>query len=312
MQPGDEDRGSRGDGSRGDDGSDRRRRAPDRERGNRGGQGRQRPDGVGGSGGTGGRREPAGIERAQRRADAPPRGMASAGGGSKRSAVSEPPLAEDAPVDVPKGVRRDIQRVTNDAATANRLLQHVTAAFAALDDRDGRTALPHLRYLKARLPRTGMLREALGVALYLEEDYRAAMSELQAFRRLTGSVAQNHLVADCIRAVGEGEHRIPELVEEMEAAEEPAPDAARFEGRIVWASWLADQGDVGAGRAVLAPVLEEEPGEDVEEHHLRAWYVAGDLAQRAGDDDTARTWFGRVTDVAEGFFDADDRLASLT
>lgn len=238
--------------------------------------------------------------------------MASGGGGSNRPVATEPALAADAPVDVPKGVRRDIQRVTNDADTANRLLQHVTAAFAALDERDGRTALPHLRYLKARLPRTGLLREALGVALYLQEDYRDAMSELQAFRRLTGSVEQNHLVADCIRAVGEGEHRIPELVEEMEAAEEPAPDAARFEGRIVWASWLADQGDVGAGRAVLAPLLDEEPGEDAEEHHLRAWYVAGDLAQRGGDDGTARTWFSRITDVAEGFFDTEERLADLT
>lgn len=294
MQPGDDDRG--------------RRRGPDRERGNRGGKGRSRNDDDSSSSG---RREPAGIERAQRRADAPPRRMASSAGGSSRSSATEPPLAADAPVDVPKGVRRDIQRVTNDADTANRLLQHVTAAFAALDDRDGRTALPHLRYLKARLPRTGLLREALGVALYLEEDYRDAMSELQAFRRLTGSVEQNHLVADCIRAVGEGEHRIPELVAEMEGAEEPAPDAARFEGRIVWASWLADQGDVGAGRAVLAPLLDEDPGEDVEEHHLRAWYVAGDLAQRGGDDATARTWFGRVTGVAEGFYDTEERVAGL-
>lgn len=300
MQPGD-DQDGRGDRDP--------RPGRDRERGNRGGKGRQRPDGTRTSGGP---REPAGIERAQQRADAPPRGMASTSGSSRRGSVGEPALAQDAPVDVPKGVRREIQRVTNDAETANRLLQHVTAAFSALDERDGRTALPHLRYLKARLPRTGLLREALGVALYLQEDYRDAMSELQAFRRLTGSTAQNHLVADCIRAVGEGEHRIPELIEEMEAADEPAPDAARFEGRIVWASWLADQGDVGAGRAVLSPLLEEEPGEDVEEHHLRAWYVAGDLAQRAGEDDSARSWFGRVTDVAEGFFDTEDRLTALT
>lgn len=299
MQPGDS-------SGRGDDGP---RPGPDRQRGNRGGRGRQRPDGTRTSGGP---REPAGIERAQQRADAPPRGMASTSGSSSRGSVGEPALAQDAPVDVPKGVRREIQRVTNDAETANRLLQHVTAAFSALDERDGRTALPHLRYLKARLPRTGLLREALGVALYLQEDYRDAMSELQAFRRLTGSNAQNHLVADCIRAVGEGEHRIPELIEEMEAAEEPAPDAARFEGRIVWASWLADQGDVGAGRAVLSPLLEEEPGEDVEEHHLRAWYVAGDLAERSGDDDRARSWFSRIAEVAEGFFDTEDRLDALS
>lgn len=258
-------------------------------------------------------REPAGIDRAKRRDDAPPRGMASRGkGGAPRPSAREPALSEDAPIDLPKGVRRDVQRATSDAATANRLLQHATAAFAALDEREGAAALPHLQYLKARLPRTGFVREALGVALYLAEDYRAAMSELQAYRRLTGFSDQNHLVADCIRAVGEGEHRIPALVEEMEQAEEAPPDAARYEGRIVWASWLADDGDVGAGRAVLAPLLDEQSDDEkVEEHHLRLWYVAGDLADRAGDDATARRWFERIASVAEGFFDTEDRLDDL-
>lgn len=304
---------------------DNRRRSPDGGRGSADRSGDRRgssPSRRGGSGRRDGgaeeprrtstRREPAGIERAERRADAPPRAMASGGSKGPRPSAPEPPLAKDAPVDVPRHVRREIQRVTNDAATAERLLQHVTIAFAALDERDGRTALPHLQYLKARLPRTGMIREALGVALYLEEQFKDALSELQAFRRLTGSVDQNHLVADAVRAVGEGEHRIPELVQEMESAEEPPPDAARYEGRIVWASWLADSGDLGAGRAVLAPLLEEQPADgDVEEHHLRCWYVAGDLAQRAGDDTAARRWFERVSDVADGFFDTEQRLAAL-
>lgn len=283
-------------------------RQPRRERGERGGRDRE----------TSGRsrREPAGIDRAQRRPDAPPRGMATQkGSGAPRPSAREPELASDAPVDLAKGPRREVERATADKETAHRLLQHATAAFAALDERDGRTALPHLQYLKARLPRTGFVREALGVALYLSESYKDAMSELQAFRRLTGSVDQNHLVADCIRAVGEAEHRIPELIQEMEDAEESPPDAALYEGRIVWASWLADQGDVGAGRAVLRQLLErpeEVDIEDVEEHHLRAWYVAGDLAQRAGDDEEARRWFGRITDVAEGFFDTEDRLEQVS
>lgn len=260
-----------------------------------------------------GPREPAGIDRAQRRDDAPPRRMASQGkGGAPRPSAREPQLSDDAPIDLPKGVRREVQRATSDRETADRLLQHATAAFAALDDRDGATAAPHLQYLKARLPRTGFVREALGVALYLREDYRAAMSELQAYRRLTGGVDQNHLAADCIRAIGEGEHRIPGLIEEMEEAEEAPTDAARYEGRIVWASWLADNGDVGAGRAVLAPVLEDDPADDaVEEHHLRLWYVAGDLADRAGDDAAARRWFGRISAIAEGFFDTDERLDAV-
>lgn len=238
--------------------------------------------------------------------------MTSAGSGAPRPSAKEPPLAADAPVDLAKGPRRDVERATADKETAHRLLQHATTALAALDERDGATAVPHLQYLKARLPRTGFIREALGVALYLTESYKDAMSELQAFRRLTGSVDQNHLVADCIRALAEGEHRIPELIEDMEQADEPAPESARYEGRIVWASWLADQGDVGAGRAVLGPLLDEEIDDAaVEEHHLRLWYVAGDLAQRAGDDSAARRWFGRITAVVEGFFDTEERLGQV-
>lgn len=238
--------------------------------------------------------------------------MASRGKGRPSPSAREPELSKDAPVDLPKGIDREVHRATNDKETAHRLLQHATVAFAALDDREGAAAVPHLEYLKARLPRTGFVREALGVALYLSEQYREALSELQTYRRLTGDTDQNHIVADCIRALGEGEHRIPELIEEMEAADEPAPDAARYEGRIVWGSWLADNGDIGAGRAVLAPLLEEQPAdEEIEEHHLRLWYVAGDLADRGDDAGEARRWFGRITAVAEGFFDAEERLEAV-
>jgi hypothetical protein len=86
----------------------------------------------------------------------------------------------------------------------------------------------------------------------------------------------------------------------------------RLEGLIVLASWLADQGDVGAARAVLRPALEQhDPGDTPDEHHLRLWYVAADLAERAEDEPGARRWFRRIVDVAEGFFDAEERLDAL-
>lgn len=244
-----------------------------------------------------------------RRADAPPR-PSGARGGSRAPTRSEPPLAADAPVDVAKGLARDVQRAAGDDAVATRVLQHLTIALAALDARDGATAAPHLLWVKGRFPRLAAVREALGVALYLEEDYRAALSELAAHRRLTGSVAHNHLVADAHRALGEGEDRIPGLVEAMEQPDAEVEEAARVEGRIVWASWLADGGDLGAARSVLAAVLDDSPAV-VEEHHLRAWYVAGDLAERAGDDRQAQRWFGAIASSSEGFFDTEDRLERL-
>ena len=225
--------------------------------------------------------------------------------------LPEPELAGKAPVDLPKGLRRELEGAISDRDHLQRVLQHATAALAALDDRDGETAAPHLRWIKERAPRSGLVREALGVALYLAEQYDDALSELAAYRRMTGRQDQNHLVADAHRAVGRNEDRIPSLVEQMEADGE-VNDEARYEGRIVWASWLADGGDVGAGRAVLRALLEEREPEQVEEHHLRLWYVAGDLAERGDDDEGARRWFGRVAEHAHEFFDVAERLDRLT
>ncbi len=213
-------------------------------------------------------------------------------------------------MDLSKKIRREIEKAASDAKHAKRVLQHMTIALSALDERDGRTAIPHLQWIKSQLPRLGSVREALGVSLYLEEEYKAALSELATYRRLTGGVEHNHLVADALRAVGDGQERIPELVRAMEDEEAAVPDEARYEGRIVWASWVADGGDLGAARAVLAALVEESV-EEVEEHHLRAWYVAADLADRADDREAARRWFGRIVESSKAFFDAEDRYAAL-
>jgi len=273
------------------------------------------------------RKGPAGIDNAQLRPDAPPRGAVVRGKAAPPPKVTEPPLAQNAPVDLPKGVRREIDRVASDAKDAHRFHQHLTCALTALDQRDGRTAIPHLRYLKARLPRTGLLREALGVALYLEEHYDQALSELGAYRRLTGKPDHNHLVADALRATGHNCDRIPALIVEMENhnlqhdldeghPDDRVPDAAIYEGRIVWASWLADTGDIGAGRAVLAPLLnttnDNDHDDSPDEHHLRAWYVAADLAQRDNDPNTARQLLQHITDNAHNFYDTNQRLTNLT
>lgn len=271
---------------------------PSDERERRGGVAGRLPDGRGS--------EPTGIDRARRRPDAPPRKGAGRGPGAARR--DEPELAADAPVDMPKGMRRDVEKAVSDSQHRQRVLQHVTAALAALDQRDGATAAPHLAWVKERVPRSGLVREAYGTALYLSEQYDEALSELAAYRRMTGRQDQNHLVADALRAVGGDESRIPELVQSMEADEE-VDEANRVEGRIVWASWLADQGDVGAGRAVLRAVLPQ--ADELEEHHLRVLYVAGDLAQRSGADDEARRHFEAIEAHAVGFFDTAERLTAL-
>lgn len=294
-----------------DGAGDGRRRQPSR----RGGTGSERPRRPAGGSRDGreGRdddhslttRGPVGIEGATRTPGAPPRR-----GPRPDDAPARPDIPEDAEVTLPKAVVRELRRSVRRPQDAQEAALALSIAAERLEDREGSDALAYLAWAKHLAPRSPAVREALGAALYLAEDYAGALSELQAYRRFTSRADQNHLVADCLRALGRNTDRIPDLVDAMSSDE--VPPERRIEGHIVWASMLADQGDVGAGRSVLrATIAEHDPGDEPDVAHLRLWYVAGDLAERAGDRADARRHFSRITAVAEGFFDTEERLARL-
>lgn len=204
-------------------------------------------------------------------------------------------------------VARELQRNARDAAAVARAL---TAGTAALEQGDAEAALAYLEWAKSAAPRAPSVREALAVARYLTEDWSGALAELKAYRRLTGRHDQNHLIADCLRALDRPVALVAEEVQVMD----PARDGEdRYcEGMIVWGAALADAGDPGAGRAVVRQALDRlgdphEPGE----HHLRLWYVAGDLAERDGAPDAAVGWFARVATEDAQLYDVGERLARL-
>ena len=49
----------------------------------------------------------------------------------------------------------------------------------------------------------------------------------------------------------------------------------------------------------------------VRDHHLRQWYVLGDLYDRVGDPISARRWFAAIAEVDPEFADVEQRLRSL-
>jgi hypothetical protein len=293
-------RGSRGQGgsrgqARGPAGDREPRRAPrgERETPRQGPPGLDVPTGA---------HEPIGRDRARDRgAGAPPRVRRQSAG------VARPPLPDDEEPQLPRAVRREIDRVVG----ANRRGRDVALALsigsAAIDEDEIELALQMLAWAKDQAPKVAAVREAYGVARYLAGDFAAALSELQAYRRLTGRRDQNHLVADCLRALGRDQAKVVEVAQEL-VADDTAPADRRIEAAIVWAASLADGGDVAAGRAVLRRVL--RPGDDAE-HQLRARYLAADLALRAGDRDEARRLFEDVAAAAPDFLDVEDRLAAL-
>ncbi|MBW3595148.1 MAG: tetratricopeptide repeat protein, partial [Actinobacteria bacterium] len=150
------------------------------------------------------------------------------------------------------------------------------------------------------------IREFLGLAYYHQGRWQEAARELAAFRRISGSTEQNPVLADSYRAMGKPEKAI-DYVDEIERGR--VPDAVFYEGAIVAAGALADAGKIDDAIARLES-LDLRP-KTAEDHHLRAWYMLGDLLARKGRFTQARDWFEAVASADPDATDAPERLARL-
>ena len=148
-------------------------------------------------------------------------------------------------------------------------------------------------------------REFLGLAYYRAGRYGEAAKELAAFRRLSGSTDQNPILADTYRATNKPEKAL-DYADEVGPASSPE---IYYEASIVAAGALADMGRIDEAIERLER-LELRP-EGVQPHHLRVWYVLGDLLQRKGRFTQAREWFEAVDSADPELTDAADRAANL-
>jgi tetratricopeptide (TPR) repeat protein len=205
---------------------------------------------------------------------------------------------------LPSDVYRDLK------ASAGADLEQVAADYAAagvaLEAGDTVRAIQLLRRSKQRASRSAAVREALGVALYLDGQFREAGRELAAYRRMSGRLDQNHLLADCARANGQLD-KAESLVAEMIKADVPADRIA--EGLLVIAGARADRGDYRAALAALHR-MDLEPA-TVEPYHLRLWYLAGTLHEQLGEQRRAASLFNAIASIDPEFLDAAERAAAL-
>jgi hypothetical protein len=226
----------------------------------------------------------------------------------RREDLPEPPLPDGVEPDLPREVYREIRQHAHKADTRKVALA-LEEGTQLVEEGEPEAALRFLAWAADKAPRSATIRETAGIARYQAEDYRGALTDLQAYRRFSGSQDQNHLIADCLRATGRPPAKVAEYVRQMQP-EEVGRDRW-IEGLIVWASALGDAGDVSAGRAVLRAALDHrEPGPPAD-HHLRLWYVAADLAERDGDAAAAKELFDGIAAEDADFFDVKQRLAQL-
>lgn len=191
-------------------------------------------------------------------------------------------------------------------ARAARYRERLSSAAEALDrgrfDDAKRMVQPVLR----ELPEVAFAHEIAGLAWYRLGQWRKAVAELEVARGLDHSSHHLPVLADCYRALRRyGD--VAALWEELRQAS-PGP-ALMAEGRIVAAGALADQGDVRGALAIMSKA--GEVPKRIKEHHVRQWYVIGDLYDRLGDVIAARRYFGLVHSVDPGFVDVAERIAGL-
>jgi tetratricopeptide (TPR) repeat protein len=218
---------------------------------------------------------------------------------------------EDAEADLPPRVRKEIERLVHDRDRAREVKLSLSLGTAASEDDDHGAARRFLVWAKHLAPRSPVVREALAIALYRAGDLHAALSELQAYRRISGSDDQNHLLADCLRAEGRDPERAVEVG--LALAQDPAQDLERrVEAAIVVAAVHLDLGRHARAAAVLAPFLDGAAAEDVpRDSTVRLLWVAADIAEDGGDVARAIASLERLQSLDPSYPDAAERLEAL-
>jgi tetratricopeptide (TPR) repeat protein len=229
-----------------------------------------------------------------------PRAFASAG---RRGGPRQPPPSAT----LPRSLQEEIRR-TAPVGKAKEAMSRLGRAIELLDRDDPKAAAAEAEKAKALAPRSGAVREVLGLASYGLGRWQDALTELKAYKRISGRPDQNHLIADSLRGLGRPQEAVP-LAEEAIRAK-GVPNDAKAEAVIVAASALADQGRFAEALAFLGRARTR--ADVAEDYTLRLWYVKGDILERAGRRSEAAEEFRRIVRHDPAAFDAVERLGSLT
>lgn len=226
----------------------------------------------------------------------------------ERSAVlsREPQIPVDVDwKDLDPTVRQDLRSLSKD--NAERVGAHMVAVVHFLSQDDPQRALDHARAAKERGGRVAVVRETLGIAAYHAGEWKEALSELRAARRMSGGPGLVAVMADCERGLGRPEKAI-EIAHDDELA--GLSPAERADLAIVASGARRDLGDYDAA------VLElERFGLEITDSPLvaaRVHYAYADALVDAGRGDEARAWFQRCSaEDEDDLLDAQERIGEL-
>lgn len=189
---------------------------------------------------------------------------------------------------------------------ADAVAKHMIMAATWLAD-DPKLALRHARAAKDRAGRISVVRETNGIAAYHAGEWKEALSELRAARRMAGGPGLIAVMADCERGLGRPEKAID--LARTEDLSELDQDSV-IELAIVVAG---ARHDLGQHDSAVIELQRVNPSLDSTGlTGARLSYAYGDALVLAGRADEARPWFQHAAELdIDGFLDAEDRLAQL-
>lgn len=219
--------------------------------------------------------------------------------------VNEPDIPADvSPKDLDPGIRQELRSLAKD--NADKVAGHLVMV-ATLMDSDPERALAHARAAKDRGGRVPIARETLGIAAYHAGQWKEALTELRAARRMAGGPGMLAVMADCERGLGNPAKAV-ELGRSPESVE--LDPEGRAELAIVVAGAHHDLGD--SDSAVVTLQSEVEAADLPPVTALRVAYAFADALRAVGDVPGAREWFQRAAEMdTERVLDTEERLREL-
>lgn len=217
--------------------------------------------------------------------------------------MTDPDLPSDIDItDLDPSVLQDLSSLSKENSEA--VAKHLIMAATWLDD-DPQLSLRHARAAKDRAGRVSVAREMNGIAAYRAGEWKEALAELRAARRISGGPGLLAVMADCERGLGRPEKAIE--LWRSDDAKELAPEDA-IELAIVAAGARLDMGQ--ADSAVVTIQRAQPNKEDTGVAACRLSYAYANALLEAGRKDEAKEWFQHATDIDEGdWTDAAERLA---
>jgi predicted Zn-dependent protease len=161
-------------------------------------------------------------------------------------------------------------------------LEALGEASAAMNDGRYHAAVKDAKRAKNLAPQDSTIRETLGLSAYRIGDWDTALAELRAYRRMAGDASHLPIEMDVLRAKGRGKD-VKAAWETLQKAD--VRPAVWKEGKVVYGSYLLDEGDAEAAWELTGP---DRVGPNAQDADLRVWYIAARAAARNDNTDTAR------------------------